>query len=258
MNIIIIDKNNIESNENMECINNLIIKHKSFIIQNIKETALFVNQLKQLIVSNKMTSKDYIATKLIPIKARLFPINITKVSNTLSKITNMITNIPDYEIVSYADNSVSVFYMKEIQDLNIKVNELEKINELIANKKSFIIYGINSVDAQSMTKELLAHSVQQTARTIEKQIELQSMTCRIRIANRAFIVPVVASTMLIPGVNVAAMATVTAATAGTLLAHKFITHHPDYEITKYVVDNKITVIYQKYQELFEETVKLNS
>lgn len=106
----------------------------------------------------------------------------------------------------------------------ISAGELDKVEALISNRKSFSI--IEAKDTSSI------------ADIVEKKIEAQNLKCRVRVSHRAAVL----ATALIPtGVTQATAV----ATAVGIVAHNIATWNPDYEIIKCLYDNKVEVEYKK-------------
>ena len=102
----------------------------------------------------------------------------------------------------------------------------EKIDELISNKKTFVINNIPS----SFFDQLLLR--------IEKSIEDKSMKCRVYTEYRSAIFAV----MTIPTGVTQIIGIASAIGVGI---HNLVTYNPDYELAKNLTSTKLGVIYKK-------------
>ena len=102
----------------------------------------------------------------------------------------------------------------------------EKIDELISNKKTFVIKNIPS----SFFDQLLLR--------IEKSIEDKSMKCRVYTEYRSAIF----AAMTIPTGVTQIIGIASAIGVGI---HNLVTYNPDYELAKNLTSTKLGVIYKK-------------
>lgn len=108
--------------------------------------------------------------------------------------------------------------MKEVE---LSTIDLSFIKQKVGNKSSFILLGCSG-------------KINDTIKDIERIIESKKMRCRIFTEGRA----------------VAATAGILAGGSGTLGIigigiHRMATMNPDYEISRDIINNKITVEYKK-------------
>ena len=227
--------------DNLEQADALITARKSFIVQGMYGVNQVAREIEKKMDALKLKSRLYTSKRSLSLAAMLIPTGITQVFGAAAAVGiaahNVATYDPDYEIVKYVkDNKIAVICVKE-ENFFIRADEMQKIGALITAKKSFIIYGVGGRKGMSETTE-----------AVEKEIEMQQMRCRIYSSKRALIL----AAALIP----TGFTQLTALGSGIGMAiHNLVTWNPDYEIIKYNVDNKVSVIYQKSVEDFYATAK---
>lgn len=96
-----------------------------------------------------------------------------------------------------------------------------KLDHLIADRKSFILIGIDIDDLMNASK------------LVEIAIENQGLKCRVYTRNRAY----AAGAMAWTGVGLISL--------GSIAAHNLATFNPDYEVGRCVIDNRLYVTYKK-------------
>ena len=102
--------------------------------------------------------------------------------------------------------------------------ELSNVKELIDKRESFELIGVGGQMSDAVIE-------------MEKIIESQGLSCRIYTYGRV----VSASATLVGGVT----GLVGLASVVGMATHNLATYNPDYEIAKHLVDNKLSVKYQK-------------
>lgn len=107
----------------------------------------------------------------------------------------------------------------------LEITELDKIGDLIDQRRSFILTNVPNVTSHVVS-------------TIENRIESKGLKCRVYTSKRSAVLAV----GLIPSGITQLTALGTAIGIGI---HNLVTFNPDYEIIKYIKDNQVSVVYKK-------------
>lgn len=111
-------------------------------------------------------------------------------------------------------------------DTKISFNDIgnNKLEDLIKKKISFEVVGVSG-------------KMSDAVKTVENAIESLGLTCRIYTKGRI----AAAGATLFGGIT----GVLGAASTIGIAAHNLATYNPDYEIVKHMVDNKLSVVYQR-------------
>lgn len=115
-------------------------------------------------------------------------------------------------------------------DLKVSFTDLKKeqLEKLIRQKKSFEVVGATG-------------NILEAVKVVETAIESQGLSCRIYTKGRI----ASAGATVFGGVT----SVLGIASAVGIAAHNLATYDPDYEILKHLVDNKLSVVYQREDDL---------
>lgn len=117
--------------------------------------------------------------------------------------------------------------MKQFDGAVLTNKEVEEIEELISNRKSFLIFNIRS-----------SHLFDSLISKIEKSIENKNMKCRVYKENRS----VAMAAVVIPTGITQVLGFASAIGIGL---HNLATYNPDYEIAKSLDATQLSIVYKK-------------